>query len=313
MPLFPGDHDEIEQQVDVYPGRYTRGVELIANIAIRLHEYWKDTVNLPIRAQIIDRRLPFRDFAFYTVPQRTAGAVLTPLKAGIVMMWIMDKCLGTPTWPGYITATIWDATPAQRHARTVGKLIIANDPISHTGTELPLSNIGDTEKELDGKALPPATASGGSLQLPGNASDSHPLGIPPDLERRWLKCWTMLFNRGMKYSPVGSFWATEGTPHGPRPSDTLYFNYPCWGKHGSAEPGEDRIRFWSRPLGGPDRIPDVLWRDVELALLDWITKAAETPDGWMSPRAVGRSPTGADEARIIIELAGVDTKDVATA
>lgn len=135
MPLFPGDHQEIEQQVDVYPGRYTRGVELIANIAIRLHEYWKDTANLPIRAQIIDRRLPFRDFAFYTVPQQTAGAVLTPLKAGIVMMWIMDKCLGNPTWPGYTTATIWDATRAQPHARTVGKMIIANAPISHTGTE----------------------------------------------------------------------------------------------------------------------------------------------------------------------------------
>ena len=120
-------------------------------------------------------------------------------------------------------------------------------------------------------------------------------------------------NAAHRFCPAGSFWTTKGAPHGPRPSNPVRLNYPSWGKHGHAESGEDRIRFWSRPLGGPDRIPDVLWRDVELVLLDWITKAAETPHGWKSPHAVGRSPTGADEARIIIELAGVDTKDVATA
>ncbi|KAL8995483.1 MAG: hypothetical protein Q9169_004777 [Polycauliona sp. 2 TL-2023] len=302
VPLEPAQHRDIEQTIELRAGWRPRGIELITSIAIRLYEYWKDTANLPITEEVDSRSLPFQDFIFRLVPQRQPGVILTPLKVGIVMMWVLKACLENPVWPGLTEATIWDATPTDRHARNVGRLILKHDSAPRPPTKPPLSVVRDTENKPYSKALKLHDTTA-ALQLPGNPSGSIYLSIPPDVERRWLECWIMVFTRAIRKPPAQHVMDTE-RPATYRPGLAIRLDYRCWlNRHPL-----DRISLWVPPA----RIPVTTWEDVALAMLSWIIKAAGSSDEWRLPQTLGPDPAVAGMGQVAIVLDGIDSEGVAS-
>ncbi|KAL9589316.1 MAG: hypothetical protein Q9203_001877, partial [Teloschistes exilis] len=175
FPLDPSQHSEIDQVIKTEPGIRPHGIELVAAISRRIYENWKDTANAPIDSNIHDRELPFRSFEFVTQPSRAHGTVLTPLKVGIVLCWVMQSVLEANYWPGVIHANIYDQRAQGQHTFQVGTLHIVNSPPRRL-----------TSASLESSAISPK-------------ANAVSVGIPERVERRWLMCWTTLFFFALKF------------------------------------------------------------------------------------------------------------------
>ena len=207
LPLDPSHHYEIEQEIRMIRGIPARGAELIARIAIRIHDNWRDTANRAISRRVHDSRIPFRNFEFITEPNMVPRAELTPFKIGIVYCWILNTVVESPDWPGRIIASIWDAIPGvERHALHVGTLHIQNSPF-HVGAF--------SEKQPFNAASPfeiTAIDKNASFQLSNHTTPEPKLTRGPSLtgatksldknpiERRWFKCWSTAFFHALTFT-----------------------------------------------------------------------------------------------------------------
>ncbi|KAL8832145.1 MAG: hypothetical protein Q9170_005004 [Blastenia crenularia] len=158
-PLYPAAHPDLECSIEYHPGISPYGPALMANIAAYVYPIWRDTANLRIRNRIEKRVGPFTNFKWTTEPMLQSGAALTPLKLGIVLLWILDGVSKEGNWPGQIDATLWDSTSQDR--LEVGSLGLLNAPV--TGSD-----------------------SSSSANNTLNA-------VPQFLEKRWLRCWSRMF------------------------------------------------------------------------------------------------------------------------
>ncbi|KAL8831398.1 MAG: hypothetical protein Q9170_005312 [Blastenia crenularia] len=96
-----------------------RGGQLIMSLTTSL---WLDTGDRPFLARFSERRFPFRNYLYVTLPAARAG--LTPHKIAVTYVWLLMKVFAEHEWPGEIVAEIWEGE------RRVGSIDIVNVPVS---------------------------------------------------------------------------------------------------------------------------------------------------------------------------------------
>lgn len=127
-------------------------------------------------------------------------------------------------------AVVRDATGRDIHALNVGTITITNSPVS--GTASPSSITNDFEQELSGEMPTPINTTstpapgGGSPGSALSAAGTTSLGIPANLERRWLTCWTTFYFFALRYPPDAIVRDSLG-PYIPQPGSTYTFHFNC--------------------------------------------------------------------------------------
>lgn len=274
--------------IHVWQGQIPRGIEFVASISIRIAAYWRDTTNIAIRQKHDERAIPFSDFDFSTVPNLQPGAVFNPLKAGILSCRILHSCFewaAKGTWPGRIEATAWDAIPwVEPYSLEVGTLYIVNSPPSRLTKETTLAP--ESKDSSDGIKSTSSTTS---------------LGIPPLLENRWLQCWTSLFMKTLRFSPferVRDRWikvpGSEGT--------TITLHVPCDFPYVLQHP-VDELDIVSYPSEEPEGMPELTFENLIRVMLEWITRVAQTQNGWRFPQVIVDTSTLSIQGQLSIKLA----------
>ncbi|KAL8688282.1 MAG: hypothetical protein Q9218_005767 [Villophora microphyllina] len=286
IPINPADHLASRPVVTLFPGLVPKGVDLVASIAIRICGSWADTANLKIRGKIEDRRLPFKDFEFITQPSPSPRTVLTSLKTGLALCWMLRDSLTAQGWFGKIHASIWDANPQTgRRTVTVGQIDITNSPLRGS-TSLPVESNGTStspsateilQLSNDTTPSPERTGSGGSVSSAVGVSR----GIPLQYEKRWLMCWSAFLFFALTHHSAE--FVRDALGHR-RPSfETVNINFPC--DFVTGQPTRDQLVltvYSDKVTGGRE----LVYGTLIPAILGWITNVAETINGWASGRAI---------------------------
>ncbi|KAI4186680.1 MAG: hypothetical protein L6R41_003324 [Letrouitia leprolyta] len=247
---------------------------------------------------IDDSRPPFKYIHFFTRPSSLPRAVFNPLKGGITLVWVLRRCFLSEFWPGSIKAVVWDLS-LKGTPTSVAFLEIKNVPNS---LSLPSSNPNTTDDNTLGEpsmvvntTAPLQSANNVSLQLlPSDAS----FRIPPHVEKRWLACWSQLFLHVMQFSPER--YVKDGVDPTPDPQKTSVFHYSC--DVMSFMPTRDKINLELLPTFGRVIRPYMTYGEVAGALLAWITRVADTPDGWRRPQSVFDGNMFVEEGSLSITL-----------
>lgn len=187
-------YGQLEHTIVFNPGNLPRPPELIATIAANIYDLWKDTANLRYRSTTEIRKPPFTTFRWITTPKLQPGAVLNPLKVGIVALWVMRGVLERQTWPGHIDARTWDSDlPCQRCKLEVGSLYITN-----LGTLSSSSVTDELEAAVSSDSSTPTAQPTGSIEnrLPAPGATGSPnsggSAFPVATGKRWLECFSQL-------------------------------------------------------------------------------------------------------------------------
>ncbi|KAL9585977.1 MAG: hypothetical protein Q9212_001196 [Teloschistes hypoglaucus] len=268
LPLNPSQHSGISLAIKWERGSMRpRGADLIASIATRIYENWKDTANAPIiEAKIHDRRLPFRNLEFTTQPSYRPGAVLTPLKLGIASCELLRYILGKQFLYGSIRTEIYELIPPPppppppQRKLLVGSLDIIN-------SRPPLRLV---KPRMD-------TGLDSSAMITPQAHTASVVGLPERVERRWLMCWSALFFFALKFHLDQD--VRDNLPSRHRlPDQPTTVNIACGlpsernqkGDVLSMELDAPR-RVGGRPLEFGDLVPILLkWiDDVAISVSDW--------------------------------------------
>ena len=131
VPLDPLNHHEVTFSIEFSPIRAgpLKGGQLVSSILSRILVIWEDSANAQIVRRIDARASPFVKILHTLQPALLSRAPpLTPAKVGVVYCWIIDKVLKESTWPGHITAGIYDSTAEKRLGMPLGVLYIENKP-----------------------------------------------------------------------------------------------------------------------------------------------------------------------------------------
>lgn len=105
LSLNPSEHLDIDETITFGPQIRSSGSKLVAGIASRIRSYWRDSTNAAIKERIDDVDGQ-SNVEIIVQPTLVPGAKFMPLKAGIVLCWILRRCLEDPFWPGDIKATV---------------------------------------------------------------------------------------------------------------------------------------------------------------------------------------------------------------
>lgn len=266
LPLYPGWHPEIEQTIVLSSGIVPDGSQLIANMAAFLYHNWMDTANLIISKTIVAHEPPFTYFRYTVIPNPVPGAVLTPLKVGIVTCWAMRDAVEHPSWPGHIHARIFDADEHSRFALEVGALDIANfgrrsASSAGNGSTVALS---PRKPPLARRSIPlPTYAPTGAEPTAGlgeGVSEAATVGkLPRTVEKRWLRCFSRL------YWAVLAHYFRDNVGDDPNFPIDYHMHLQCNGHlH------RDRIDLYLDPSARPSSPCHLTWDTLALAMLDWI-------------------------------------------
>ncbi|KAL8830629.1 MAG: hypothetical protein Q9170_005647 [Blastenia crenularia] len=213
-------------------------------MAANLFDLWKDTANLRYRSTVQTRKQPFSNYQWTSTPKLQGGAILNPLKVGIVGMWMMRGMLEAPTWPGHAHAQIWDSTGDTLYALEVGSLDVANLRTESSSFANSLNN---------------------SLSA-----------IPGNLEKRWLQC----FSNTYWYFMCAFFRDKVGDDPRYRiqPVGNTIVHYPC----GGGAPHDmrpinprDELRIVFMPAAAADSPQALTWGLLAQAMVDWVNKVAQ--------------------------------------
>ena len=290
-PLDPSQHTDIRVTIGgTYHGINVRGIELIASIATRLIDEWKDTANLPIEDFTSDeRRLPFRDFEFSVRPTKSLDpeevSSLTPLKLGIVYCDLIRFTLNryTRKIPDHFGATIKESR------KDIGVVVIKDSPLNNSSTPAR----SDNSANFIDLAQPPKI----STTLDGIRNDTgSPANLisPPDVEHRWQQCWSTLLFWSLTANTTDLVVDRKNPPEShPAPSRKTEIIIPCWDGTGKYHDGV-QLEVLTRPL--PDSSHQlVTFGELVPSLLGWITKVAQTSDAWRLPAYIR------DDAKLMVK------------
>lgn len=305
LPLNPVRHPEIERAIFPSKGIPPQAFELVGAVAARTAQMWNDPTNRRITKGYANHRIPpFNDIEFFLEPNPAPENALTVLKLGIAYCWILEKILDQSYWPGRITTIIYDADPrGTRFVTNVGTLTIINSPLhdtddlSHTDSfkhqpihDFSLSN--DTSFDMIAPLQPLETIST-DLQPAVATSLAVAAPLPPDLERRWLRCWTKVYFRALTMGVDDSLREKiVPTPMGPGGG--------IWRYHCNQAHNKDTIDVRLSPIAGD--LPPTTIKYWVLAVLALVATMARNPDKW-AREVAWRAPS--DEIGIRITLDGV--------
>lgn len=134
------------------------------------------------------------------------GAALTLLTVGVASSLILINLIEANGWPGRIKAVIWDNVDRSPRGLEVGTYEVINPPLYDPADASLKSNVTstalDTPESLqlsNGKTHSPEPSvsyCGGGL-----SASSISLRIPNDKERRWPRCWSILFHYSLRFTP----------------------------------------------------------------------------------------------------------------
>lgn len=239
-------------------------------MAAFLYHIWIDTANRPVSKPITAHEPPFTNFRWTVVPNTVQGAVLTPLKVGIVTCWAMRDAIEHPTWPGHIQARIFDADEHSRFALEVGAVDVANFGRRDESSSSSSASNGSIKEALSPRTpLLPRRST--TIPLPTtdaartNASEA---AAPPPLSRlpftvaqRWLRCFSRL------YWAVLSHYSLDTVGDDPTFPIDYHTHLPC-----NAHPPEqrDRVDLYFDPAARPGSPYELSWDLLALSMLEWI-------------------------------------------
>ncbi|KAL8724983.1 MAG: hypothetical protein Q9181_006587, partial [Wetmoreana brouardii] len=179
------------------------------------------TANAPIIRVEESRPQPFPNIFHLVRPSASTirrGAVLTPLKVGIVYCWMLREVLfNRQSWPGMITASIYNNNGRGGPGTLLGWINVANSrDTPRAGTKSIATSPGDDDQNNTfgphGKFRIVATA--------GNGAAGELSTIPiATRERSWLDCYHQILMYLLAYPPDGS--VTAALP--PQPPGKRWF------------------------------------------------------------------------------------------
>ena len=271
LPLYPRYHPEIEQTIVLSSGIVPDGSELIANMAAFLYHIWIDTANLVISRTITARNPPFTNFRWTITPNLVPGAVLNPLKVGIVTCWAMRDVIEHSTWPGHIHVRIWDANEHSRFALEVGTLDIANLGRLSVSPARNGSNVAALSPRkpslarrsiIPSPAYAPPTGPEPTADLAERTSEPATKAVsrlPSTVERRWLRCFSRL------YYVVLAHYFRDNVGADPNFPIDHHTHLQCYG-----DLHRDRVDVYLDPSARPGSPHHLTWDTLALAMRDWI-------------------------------------------
>ena len=133
LPLNPSQHLDFRLEIILGPGSSKaglfRGGQLISSSLSMAIFAWQNAQNLPISHNIYQRNEPFRNILHIIQPTLLSETLtLTPLTVGIVYCWMMHRVTERHTWPGVITAGIYNKTLVGRLGLPLGVIEVQNQP-----------------------------------------------------------------------------------------------------------------------------------------------------------------------------------------
>lgn len=277
VPLDPEKHPDVKFSIEFSPidAGPLKGGQLASSILSRILVIWEDTANARIVRRIDARASPFVNILHTLRPALLSGAPpLTPAKVGIVYCWIIDQVLKENTWPGHITAGIYDGDAEGRLGMPLGVLYIENKPeASALGT---LTNKKGVGAEFAGN---------NTSNIGSKVNDTtHQLSTPQDIafrERAWLKVFLSMIDYVIKKPP--SARVADFLP----PLDkSVTAHFRC-----REDPNIEGIMFISRLVGA------LQWRSVAQSLLDLSVRAA-TVDMWEGKEREGVMSHGVEVVKL---------------
>lgn len=192
----------------------------------------------------------------------------------------MSKCINAPGWPGTIKAVVWDAVPGgDRRALEVGTLAIINLPLSTTTS----STLGDNATSTSNHGTL-ALGSGSSPSSGRSSASGTSLGIPGPLEKRWLKCWAVLFYHALTHRAAD---IVTDHMHGlhPEPGKAALFHFFCANKFPTPPAHQsdtlDIIIYPPSPGGH-----SLTFGQLIPAMLTWIHRVAATEHAYNLPEPI---------------------------
>ena len=306
LPLDPARHPEIERGIYPSEGIPPQAFELVGAVAARTASMWENPTNEKITQLYVNRHrfLPFTDIEFFLEPTSVPGYALTVLKLGVAYCWILEKILDLSYWPGRITTIIYDADPRGGQLITnVGTLRIVNSPL-HDPDDLSPTN-SSKHQPIPDFSLPNNTSFDVVAPLQSVETISTNLQpavaislavagpLPPDLERRWLRCWTKVYFRAMTKGADETLRENIGpTPMGP---GGKLWRYQCNQAHNN-----DFIDVRLEPIQGGQ--PPTTIKHWVVAMLTLVGAIARNPNLW-AREVVYKAPS--DEIGVRIVLDGV--------
>lgn len=284
-PLNPDPRWNLEQEIVYGDQNAPQGAELIASLATNIYDLWKDTANRPITRRIEAWKLPFANIRWVIDPTTAPGALLNPLKLGVVSLWVMRGVLERQAWPGYIHVRIWDSDPnSNTLTLEVGSLDIlniigsppflssSNTSISQTTQPSPNgeNRASDSPSSPDSLLLHPIN----DIKL-NNSLSAVQSGVK-NVENRWLRCYSSWY-----WYAIAHFYSDAcGNAPGfeiPEKSRSMRA-FPCGHPKGMKVPyrnRNDRLKLWVYPAARPGGSTVLTWDMLVRGMIDWITRLAQ--------------------------------------
>ena len=213
----------------------------MANIAAYVYPIWNGTANQRITNTYEERVAPFNNFKWTTKP-RLPGAALTPLKLGVVLLQILDGVLKEQSWPGQVSATIWDFTTQRR--LYAGSLGLSNTSPTNSDSSLSANN---------------------TVQM-----------TSPTFEKRWLRCWLRVFRVIMAQNHFDHY-VSDSIDISPDPGKATEWKGPC----GADLPySNDKITIEFFPRARKGNREALKFTRMADAMVKWATRVASGDFPW---------------------------------
>lgn len=176
-----------ETRVVTNAARPPKGGQLVASIIHEIYGCWKNIPNAPIRQPTEARVAPFHDILHTIQPALLPGAALTPFKVGLVYCWMLRSVWLAQTWPGHITASVYNAQEKGKLGLPLGVVYVENSP-QRIATRLTTPN---------GNTIMSSFSPNVTIRVVTNASSDtndllSVLQDQPIPEKSWLECFSMI-------------------------------------------------------------------------------------------------------------------------
>ncbi|KAI4231025.1 MAG: hypothetical protein L6R40_007863 [Gallowayella cf. fulva] len=232
------------------PGVAPNGAALIASMATEMYNFWIDTEDDPVKLPVVIRRQPFPNFKWTMTPKLRHRAVLRPVQAGIINVYMWAHAMRQPTWPGHIHCSIWEHDGPVKYGLELGSLDIENF------ADVPSPS---ADKKLEaGAAADKAQAN--------SSSNTAVSPIPVEFETRWLQCFAQFW-----FGKIIHQWYAENVgeewPIGP--TGILERSYDC----GTASHA-DKFTIRLYPDSGVYSPHPMTWDALAKGMMDWINQVA---------------------------------------
>ncbi|KAL8995990.1 MAG: hypothetical protein Q9169_004406 [Polycauliona sp. 2 TL-2023] len=257
IPIDPNQHRDFRAIITYDYSDRPKGFELATSLGQQLYVYWRNTANQRIEAPISARGPPFFNFLHRVQPIFAPGAVLTPVQVGLAYCFLLQGAIEkTPaSWPGHVSVRMQDLS-VEPTRLDIGVITVDNLPAPPVGDVA--ANAANANTDANAKAIMTPTLATNITQLSAASIDT---------EKRWLTCWSKVLFYFTRHSPSARF---TDDPHLLPSRKTVAYYFPCG-------VGKDELVVQIFPSASRR----LVWDSLGRAMVEWVTKAATVPLGYV--------------------------------